>query len=302
MAEKRIGILGATSLVGDRILAMDTARLMNNDGVRYIAFTRQSLDRVSAPGGRVDWRRLGDRSLSASETPIECWISLMPIWMLPEYFVMLESFGARRIVVLSSTSLFTKTDSSDPLEQEIAVSLKSGEDQLMNWAEQRAVSWIVLRPTLIYGMGRDRNIASIARFIRRLGFFPLPANAEGLRQPIHAEDVATACLQALSRIEISNRAYNISGGETLTYREMVRRVFAAMHRKPRLLSVPMTVFRLAVAVLHLLPRFRRVSIGMAERMSQDLAFDHSDAQRDIDFRPGQFQLDKNDVGGNSASR
>jgi len=55
------------------------------------------------------------------------------------------------------------------------------------------------------------------------------------------------------------------------------------------------VFRLTLALLHLLPRFRSVSIGMAERMNQDLIFDHSDAIRDFDFKPGPFHLRRGDV-------
>ncbi len=62
---------------------------------------------------------------------------------------------------------------------------------------KQGVEWVILRPTLIYGHGRDKNITEIARFIRRFGFFPLLGKANGLRQPIHVEDVAEACFAAL---------------------------------------------------------------------------------------------------------
>lgn len=94
------------------------------------------------------------------------------------------------------------------------------------------MGWVILRPTLIYGRGRDRNITVIARFIRRFGFFPVLGRATGLRQPVHAEDVALACHRALEAPAATNRAYNISGGETVTYREMVRRVFLALEGGP----------------------------------------------------------------------
>src|SRR5690554_1920633 len=54
---------------------------------------------------------------------------------------------------------------------------------------------------------------------------------------VHALDVAGACVAAL-RAPCANRAYNLSGGETLSYREMVERVFGAMGRRPRVVSVP----------------------------------------------------------------
>jgi nucleoside-diphosphate-sugar epimerase len=226
---------------------------------------------------------------------MEWWICVAPIWVLPDYFGMLETQGARRVVVLSSTSRFTKNDSTDPEEQAIALRLADAEVRVREWAESRGVEWVILRPTLIYGLGRDKNIAEIARFIRRFGFFPVFGKANGLRQPVHAADVAGACLAALQAPCAANRVYNISGGETLTYRNMVARVFSALGRRPCLLTVPLWVFRLAVIMLHPLPRYRQWSTAMAERMSRDLVFDHAEAARDLGFKPRSFVLASGDL-------
>ncbi|WP_342674020.1 NAD-dependent epimerase/dehydratase family protein [Candidatus Accumulibacter aalborgensis] len=220
---------------------------------------------------------------------------MAPIWVLPEHFALLDAHGARRVVALSSTSRFTKSGSSDSQEQSVAERLAEAEARLQAWAEARGVEWVVLRPTLIYGLGRDKNIVEIARCIRRFGFFPVFGRADGLRQPIHAQDVAGACLAALQAVDVANRAYNISGGETLPYREMVVRVFAALGCPPRLLAVPLPAFRVAVSLLHCLPRYRHWSSAMAERMNQDLVFDHHDAQRDFAFEPRAFVLSQEDV-------
>jgi len=294
MARRVIGVLGATSLVGGCLLASGSTASLDAD-VEYVAFSRRSVDPDPSASHRVSWRCLRENELQKDVRLIEYWICLAPVWVLPDYYSLLESWGARRVVVLSSTSRFTKADSPDPTEQGVAAALLSGERQLIGWAEERGIAWIILRPTLIYGAGRDKNISSIAGFIRRFGFFPLLGAAKGLRQPIHASDVATACFQALSHSEVVNQAYNISGGETLTYDDMVRRVFDAMGKKSRFLHIPRVVFRLVVALFHLVPRFRDVSIGMAERMNQDLIFDHSDAVRDFCFNPGPFHLHSSDV-------
>jgi nucleoside-diphosphate-sugar epimerase len=217
------------------------------------------------------------------------------VWVLPQYFSILERYGARRVVALSSTSRFTKTDSSDPAENAVASRLAEGEARLRTWAESKGVEWVILRPTLIYGRGRDKNIAEITRFVGRFGFFPLLGKAMGLRQPIHAEDVAAACVAALNAPAAANHAYNISGGETLPYREMVRRVFAALQRRPRLVTIPLGVFRMAVACLRVFPRYRHWSAAMAERMNRDLVFDHADAARDLGFSPRPFRLASEDV-------
>ena len=275
MVELPVGVLGASSLVGECLLPMLRAA-----GWRVVAFSRH-------PSPQPSLRR------GEGVTPY--WICLAPIWVLPDYFALIEAAGARRVVVLSSTSRFTKVGSGDTAEQATAAKLIDGETRLQAWAESRGIEWVILRPTLIYGLGRDKNISEIACFIRRFGFFPVLGEAKGLRQPIHAEDVAGACLTALQGSDVRSRSYNISGGETLTYREMVARVFAALGRRPRLLTVPLWAFRLAVTTLRCLPRYRQWSAAMAERMNSDLVFDHADAVRDLGFKPRTFSISPEDI-------
>jgi nucleoside-diphosphate-sugar epimerase len=284
-----IGLLGARSLVGQCVIPLLVKAKRD-----VIAFSRSSVHHNTEVG--MTWRKLDANALSHAENvTIKDWFCVAPIWVLPEYFTLLEAYGARRVIVLSSTSRFTKDSSSDPEEQFISIRLADAETRVQAWAENLGVEWIILRPTLIYGLGRDKNIAEIARFIRRFSFFPLLGQAQGLRQPIHAADVATACVAALQVPTAANRTYDISGGETLTYREMVTRVFAALGLPARLVTVPLWAFRLAVAVLRCLPRYRHWSAAMAERMNQDLVFDHADAARDLGFKPRGFALAEEDL-------
>ena len=106
--------------------------------------------------------------------------------------------------------------------------------------------------------------------------------------------MAQACLAAL-RTPTSNRAYELSGGETLAYREMVARVFKALGLPAHLLSVPLPAFRVAVSLLHYLPRYRNWLTAMAERMNQDLVFDHTEAEKDLGFKPRRFELSPADL-------
>jgi len=285
-----VALLGATSLVGDFLLP-----LLVQEGRRVIAYSRRTPDRT-IPG--VEWRHIDPLTpigIPGEDTVVHYWCCLAPIWALTNHFGLLEKHNAKRVVALSSTSRFTKSDSSDPAEQAVAQHLAHGEARFREWAEASGVDWTILRPTLIYGRGRDKNIAEIARFIRRFGFFPLLGKGTGLRQPIHADDVAGACLSAMKSPAAVKQAYNISGGETLCYREMVHRVFLAVHRRTRMVSIPLTVLRLALICLHLLPRYRHWSIAMAERMNRDQVFEHSEAERDFRFFPRSFQPEPEDV-------
>jgi nucleoside-diphosphate-sugar epimerase len=252
----------------------------------------------------VDWQLLrqeessNDGNIPTTGKQISHWICLAPIWVLPEYFPLLSLYGVKHVVAISSTSRFTKDNSSDPLEQALAKILIKGEERLIAWVKTKEVTWTILRPTLTYGLGRDNNVSMIACFIQRFAFFPLFGTAHGLRQPVHVHDVALGCcLAALSAKKAFNRSYNISGGEILSYREMVGRIFSVMGRKPRFVIVPLWLFRFAIMFLRLLPRFRHWSPAMAERMNQDLVFDHTDVLRDLGFKPRPFHLTESDLPG-----
>jgi hypothetical protein len=287
-----VGILGATSLVGECLISLLKYRSPN-----VFAFSRNSVHHKTE--SKVRWVQADGHSNTFQDQvaafKISHWLCVAPIWILPQYFLMLESYGVRRIVTLSSTSRFTKDDSSDREEQSIALRLVEAEARVQEWAASKGVEWIILRPTLIYGFGRDKNVAEIARSIQRFRFFPLFGKATGLRQPIHAEDVASACIAALESPASANRAYNLSGAETITYREMVTRIFEALNRPVRLLRVPLLAFRFAVSILRFIPRYRNWSSAMAERMNSDLVFDHSEATRDFGFKPRPFLLNAEDV-------
>lgn len=290
--EQTLGLLGATSLVGQCLLP-----LLTKNGYKVFAYSRHT---GNPSNNEIEWQILSKADMAppddcSRQLPIANWICVAPLWVLPEYFERLKTAGARRIVALSSTSRFSKESSSDTEERKIAQRLTNSEICFQTWASDTEVEWVIIRPTLIYGCGRDKNISEIVRFIRRFGFFPLLGQATGLRQPIHAADVAGACLAALQTPNAANRAYNISGGETLTYRDMVSRVFSALGHPPRMLTVPHWVFCLAVTVIRSLPRYRQWSTAMAERMMCDLVFEHTQAAQDLEFKPRPFLLEAGDL-------
>lgn len=263
-----VGVLGSTSLVAQSL----QPQLVQS--YRVIPFSR-TVARYSG------------------QEPIPFWISLVPIPTLAEWFPYIEQYRPQRIVALSSTSVFTKTKSSDESERVMAAELADAEIDLTRWSQKTSVECVILRPTLIYGRGRDRNVSQIARFIRRFGFFPICSPGKGLRQPIHVDDVAWACKGALEAAGAAGRCYNISGGETLAYKDMVARVFAVLGKKPLFLTTPPLLFKVAAPLVRVMPKFHDLTPSMAERMNQDLIFDHSEAERDlrIQFRPFDLKLE-----------
>lgn len=284
-ANRTVLIIGARSLVGRRLRAALIAA-----GWPEADIWHSSRKRTGGQGLVLDTARpeafMPDRHFSHV-------IVCAPVWLISEALLLrLTALGMRRLVAFSSTSLLTKVDSAEEAEREVVARLAEGEATVARVCGAQGVDWTILRPTLIYDEGHDENISRIAHLIRKLGVFPLYGQARGLRQPVHARDLARAAAAALDTPASFNKAYNLPGGETLSYRDMVRRVFAAVHRPPLLLPVPESLWRLAFGLLNLARgRPLKGNVQMARRMTMDLCFDASDAQRDFGYAPEPFRLD-----------
>jgi nucleoside-diphosphate-sugar epimerase len=214
--------------------------------------------------------------------------SVLPLWLLAAHIPALAASGVQQLIAFSSTSVFAKADSPDPAEQALAERLAEAESATAAACEAAGIPWTILRPTLIYGSGRDQNVSAVARFIRRYGFFPVAHPAAGLRQPVHADDLAQAAVAAVGNPEAFNRAFDLPGGETLTYREMISCIFKSLGRAPRILPLPSGLLQVAMPIIqHRLPY--RYSPALFLRMNQDLAFDAQPAVEALRYAPRPFE-------------
>jgi nucleoside-diphosphate-sugar epimerase len=269
-------VLGATSLIGEFL-----TRRLAQDGQAFTALSRR-------PPEDMDWLQadLADHDLKAKLPPLETVYSLSPVWLLPPALEAMHGAGMRRLVAFSSTSRFTKLESADPVERETARRLAEAEAQVQAFCEVNGIAWTILRPTLIYAEGRDGNISRLAGLIRKWGWLPISGRGEGLRQPVHADDLASAALAAAGSEVARNRTYDLAGGDRLTYRQMVERLFEGLNKPKLILTVPPLLWGLAFAVAR--PLLPGATGAMGARMSRDMVFDDAAARADFGWAPRPF--------------
>ena len=218
-------------------------------------------------------------------------ISLIPLWLLAQFLP--RFIGVKTIIAVGSTSLFSKAESVSEIERGMSTKLEQAELVLREWCKRSLVQYVLLRPTLVYDGKNDKNIARMAKFIRRFHFLPVAAPAKGLRQPIHADDVAKAVMGAIDNPPAFNKALNIAGGEIVTYRVMVERVFSAMGLKPRLVLLPTQLLMKAFQLVESMGFMKEKSFGNAifARMNEDLVFDVAEGLSLLHYEPRDFKPD-----------
>jgi len=191
-------------------------------------------------------------------------------------------------VIFSSSSVETKQNSKNPNERSQIKSMLNLESELQLLAESNSTKLVIFRPTLIYGCGLDTNISRLASWITRFGFIPVNGKACGLRQPVHAEDLASAAVNALLVEETLPELMFLTGGETLSYSEMVTRIFSAMEKSPRLVYLPQWFLVSLIRLVSLLGMVKDANTEMVKRQQIDLVFDDHLARELLNYRPRPF--------------
>jgi nucleoside-diphosphate-sugar epimerase len=276
-------VTGATSIVGRYLLP-----LLSAQGYPLIAVSRYLHER----SGSETWV-CTDIATNPIPPEARCAETLIHLGPLPLLTSLLQSGDlgvVRRVIAIGTTSIFTKADSGSSEERSAVAVQNQAEENLATIAEKRKYHWTLFRPTLVYDGRHDKNIALIARFIARFGFFPVMKPASGLRQPLHAADLAWACATVLDKPLTMSRSYNLAGGQVLSYREMVEKVFRSLGKQPRLVTVRPWLYHVALAMIRLHPHYQYIRPEMASRMNMDMVYDFSAAHHDFGFSPRPFNL------------
>lgn len=272
-------VFGGSGQIGRPLLAC-----LHRRGWQVHAVSRQA--QPSMPG--VQWLRGDLDSNEGLPARVDAIFSCGPLDHFARWYAQ-SAVACPRVVAFGSTSVVVKQDSADAEERDVAARLREGERIVREAADMRGAAATLLRPTLIYGAAGDRTLTRIAIIAQRWRRFVLPRDATGLRQPVHADDLAQAAFAVLDMAATHGRAYALPGGETLPYREMVERVLAVLQPPASLHVVSPPLFRALLSLAHTAGIARGFSDAASARMRHDLVFDIEPARLDFGYAPRPFQ-------------
>ena len=273
-------VTGASSQLGVFLLPRLEAA-----GFGVVALSRRAPSTAFQLTEAVTWIRSGSSILEY--TAPDSLVSCGPLELACELIGWLPPL--RRVVAFSSSSVLSKQSSANPVEKELMAEMRGQEDRLLRLCRERDLPLLLLRPTMIYGCGRDRNISLLAALARRTGIIPVAGKAAGLRQPVHADDLAELATAAIGSEIPVNLVSEVCGGSTLTYRDMASRTAGAVSEKSRLLSLPPGLMMLAVPLLSRVGPWRGLNAEMVRRQSMDLVFDDSALRKALGYDPRPFK-------------
>ncbi|MBB3062600.1 complex I NDUFA9 subunit family protein [Microbulbifer rhizosphaerae] len=121
-------------------------------------------------------------------------------------------------------------------------------EQVVRNAFERA---ILVRPSVMFGSD-DAFLASI-KTATLSPLVPLFGKRNNRLQPVYVKDVAAAVAKLSRQADGQEQLFELGGGSIYTYRQALQVVMSHLGRRRVLLPVPLTLWRVLVAALSLMP-------------------------------------------------
>ena len=160
------------------------------------------------------------------------------------------------------------------------------EDKLL---AERKVDLTIIRPTMIYGSMKDKNMSKLVKFLAKSPVFPIFGDGSNLMQPVRAQDLAQAYYDILNNSEVTkNKEYNLSGLDEIRYEKIIKIVSSYLDKKVFLVKLPINLsYRLSKLANKIIPNFP-INEEQVLRMQEDKVFSHEEAKKDFGYNPLSF--------------
>ncbi|HET6822821.1 MAG TPA: NAD-dependent epimerase/dehydratase family protein [Anaerolineales bacterium] len=275
----KVFVTGGTGFTGSYVVP-----LLLKNGYEVRCLSRPGSDRSVLSYPEIEWV-IGDLSnsqaLSASMRGTDALVNIASLGFGHADSVVraANEAGISRAVFVSTTAIFTQLNAKSKqvrLAAETAIT-NSG------------LKYTILRPTMIYGSSRDRNMWRLIRFMRYSPVIPVFGDGNYLQQPIYVGDVAQAIVSCLCNDKTVGKSYNIAGKSPLTYNQVIDTIAKQMNKRAWKLHVASSP---VVSLLKLFQRLRipfPIKAEQVLRLNEDKSFSYEEAEREFGFSPLAFE-------------
>ena len=275
----KVFVTGGTGFTGSHVVS-----LLLKNGIQVRCLYRPESDRSVLPQPEVEWA-VGDLSdsagLCASMQGMDALVNVASLGFGHADSILNAAIeaGIQRAVFVSTTAIFTQLNAASKvvrLAAEAAV-------------ENSGLKYTILRPTMIYGSPRDRNMWRLIRLMRSSPVVPVFGDGTYLQQPVYVGDVAQAIVSCLCNDQTIGESYNIAGKDALTYNQVIDTIANQLPKRVWKVHIP------SAPVVRLLKVFERLHLPLpikAEqvlRLNENKEFSYAEAEREFGFSPIPFE-------------
>jgi nucleoside-diphosphate-sugar epimerase len=272
-------LTGATGFLGEFVLEELVQR-----GHEVTCFVRKTsnLDKIKRLNVNYVFGELDDyksicEALNGKEALIN--IASLGFGHGPNIVNACEEMGVKRSIFVSTTGIFTKLNPDSK-------GIRLAAEKLI---KESNLDYTIIRPTMIYGTTKDRNMWRLVKYLKRVPVLPILGSGEYLQQPVFVKDLAIAIVNAFEKDISIKRAYNISGAEALTYNEVVDITGRALGKKVLKVHIPMKLSYNLLKVYEKVSKKPKLKAEQVLRLNENKDFSFEEANKDLEYCPLSFE-------------
>ncbi|MBT2689219.1 NAD(P)H-binding protein [Bacillus sp. ISL-47] len=190
-----------------------------------------------------------------------------------------EKAGVKRSIFVSTTGIFTKLNPDSK-------GIRLAAEKLI---KESSLDYTIIRPTMIYGTSKDRNMWRLVKYLKRLPVLPVLGSGNYLQQPVYVKDLANVIINAYEKDISIKKAYNVSGAAPLTYNEVVDVTGNALGKKVVKVHIPMKLSYNLLKTYEKIAKKPKLKAEQVLRLNENKDFSFEDAKKDLGYNPLSFE-------------
>jgi nucleoside-diphosphate-sugar epimerase len=277
--EKMILLTGATGFLGSYVLDELVKR-----GYKVTCFVRETsnlakIKQMNIPYifGELDDYTSICNALKCKESLIN--IASLGFGHAPNIVKACQEMNINRAVFISTTGIFTKLNPASK-------GIRLDAERLI---KESNLDYTIIRPTMIYGTPKDRNMWRLITYLKRFPILPILGDGTYLQQPVYVKDLAWAVVSAYETNLSVKKVYNISGLKALTYNEVVDATGKALGKKVIKIYIPKKISYGLLRIYEKLSNNPKLKAEQVLRLNENKDFSHEEAARDFGYKPKSFE-------------
>jgi uncharacterized protein YbjT (DUF2867 family) len=271
----KILVTGATGFTGSAVVPL---LLLQGHSVR--CFVRPNSNRNWLPSKGLEWAvgDLGDLdSLVSAMNGAEILVNVASLGFghAPTIVTAARVANIGRAVFISTTAVLTTLNARSK-------GVRLAAERLIF---ESGIASTILRPTMIYGGPRDRNISRLIRFLKISPVIPVFGCGCHQQQPVHVSDVAEALVSCTATTSTVGRTYAVAGPEPVTYDQVIGTVASCLGRKVLKIHLPARPIVIGLGAIESIGLGLPITSEQVRRLEEDKVFDTAPAARDFGYAP-----------------
>jgi nucleoside-diphosphate-sugar epimerase len=272
-------LTGATGFLGEYVLEELVKR-----GHEVTCFVRETsnLEKIKQLNVPYKFGELDDfesicKALKDKEALIN--IASLGFGHAPNIVNACKEMNIKRAIFISTTGIFTKLNPDSK-------GIRLEAERLI---KESNLDYTIIRPTMIYGTPKDRNMWRLVKYLRKVPVLPILGNGTYLQQPVYVKDLAWAIVSAYETKKSIKKAYNISGLKPLTYNDVVDVTGKVLGKKVLKIHVPMKLSYSLLKIYENISSKPKLKAEQVLRLNENKDFSHDEATKDFGYKPISFE-------------